>query len=350
MRLLEARGTPYELGLAIGSQAGNLVRDAVDLICRFELPAEQVGAQLRAVERRLAETFPETLEEARGVADGAGIAVDDALALSVCSDLSGKLPAWCSLVAVPSRDGTLVGKNLDTAPEMASLQVVERLEPAGRLAFVHVTTAGAMWTDGGVNAAGLALVNASLAADRADPQGVPDGILARELLARCTTVADAVELADRFSVRTLGENMLVADAGGATAVIEKLPGAQAVRANPAVAACNHVLSRELESGMAAEDPVAENSRRRYALLNRAVEKARVWRRQDLYTLLSEPGSGVYQQGDSGLHTIASLVLAPAERLAWIGPSGTAPAEISVQGEGNGPDAGRREEVQDGIVR
>jgi isopenicillin-N N-acyltransferase-like protein len=350
MRLLEAQGTPYELGVAIGSQAGDLVRNAVDLICRFELPAGQVGAQLRAVERRLAETFPEALEEARGVADGAGIAVDDALALSVCSDLSGKLPAWCSLLAVPGPDGTLVGKNLDTTPEMAALQVVERLEPAGRLAYVHVTTAGAMWTDGGVNAAGLALVNASLAADLADPQGVPDGILARELLARCTTVADAVALAGRFSMRTLGENMLVADAGGRTAVIEKLPGAQAVREGKAVAACNHVLSRELAEGMAAEDPVAENSRRRYALLDRAVEAARTWRRQDVHALLSDPEGGVFQKGDSGLHTIASLVLAPAERLAWIGPSGTAPAEVSVQSEGNGPRAGRKEEVQDGIVR
>ena len=350
MRLIEARGAPYELGLSDRLAGRDLVRDGIELICRFELPAGEVAAQLRAVERRLAETFPETLEEARGIADGAGVAADDALALSVCSDLSGKLPAWCSLLAVPGEDGTLVGKNLDTTPAMAALQVVERLEPAGRLAFVHVTTAGAMWTDGGVNAAGLALVNASLAADEADPLGVPDGILAREVLARCATVSDAVELAAGFSTRTLGENMLVADAEGGVAVIEKLPGGQAVREGQAVAACNHVLSPELAEGMAADDPVGDNSRRRLARLERAVQTARAWQRQDVHALLSDPAGGVFQQGDSGLHTIASLVLAPAKRLAWIGPSGATPAEVSVQSEGSGPGAGPREEVQDGIVR
>ena len=350
MRLLEARGAPYELGRAIGSQAGDLVHDAIDLICRFELPADEVAAHLQAVERRLGATFPDTLEEAHGIADGAGVAAADALALSVCSDLSGKLPSWCSLVAVPGPDGTLVGKNLDTTPAMLALQVVERLEPAGRLAFVHVTTAGAMWTDGGVNAAGLALVNASLAASRADPQGVPDGILARELLARCATVSDAVELAGRFSTRTLGENMLVADADGRIAVIEKLPGGQAVREGQAVAACNHVISRELAESMSVDDPIADNSRRRFEQLDRAVQTARGWKRHDVHALLSDPGGGVFQEGDSGLHTIASLVLAPAERRAWIGPSGTAPTEISVQVEGNGPGAGPREEVEDGIVR
>ena len=82
-------------------EAGDLVRSAVDLICRFDLPEAEVVAHLRGVERRLAETFPETLDEARGIADGAGVGADEALALSVCSDLSGKLPAWCSLVAVP---------------------------------------------------------------------------------------------------------------------------------------------------------------------------------------------------------------------------------------------------------
>jgi isopenicillin-N N-acyltransferase-like protein len=350
MRILEAGGAAYELGRAIGEQADDLVRNAVDLICRFELPQAEVAAHLRGVERRLAETFPETLEEARGVADGAGVGADEVLALSVCSDLSGKLPAWCSLVAVPGAGGTLVGKNLDTTPEMAALQVIERLRPAGKLAFVHVTTAGAMWTDGGVNSAGLALVNASLAAGEADPMGVPDGILARELLARCATVADAVELAGHFSARTLGENMLVADAGGGIAVIEKLPGGQAVREGPTAAACNHVLSSELAEGMAADDPVKDNSRRRFSRLERAIGVARAWRRDDVHALLSDPEGGVFQQGDSGLHTIASLVLVPAERRAWIGPSGAAPAEVSVQGEGNGPGAGRREEVQDGIVR
>jgi hypothetical protein len=350
VQVVEARGTPYEVGRAIGEQARDAVREAVELICRFELPDDEVEAQLGAVERRLAETFPETLEEARGLAAGAAIPERDALALSVCSDLSGKLPAWCSLVAVRGPDGTLVGKNLDTTPAMAPLQVVARLEPAGRLAYVHVTTAGAMWTDGGVNEAGLALANSSLAAQHADPLGVPDGILAREILARCATVRDAVELAARHSMRTLGENLLVADAEGESAVIEKLPGAQAVRSGGAVAACNHVLSRELADAMPADDPIRGNSARRLARLEEATRTARAWDREDLHALLSDPDGGVFQLGDCGLHTIASLVLAPAERRGWIAPAGSPPTELSLASKGTSSTRGSREEDEDGIAR
>ena len=122
-------------------------------------------------------------------------------------------------------------------------------------------------------------------------------------------------------------------------MIEKLPGGQAVREGQAVAACNHVMSRELADGMAADDPVADNSRRRLEQLDRAVQTARAWQRQDVHALLSDPGGGVFQQGDSGLHTIASLVLAPAERRAWIGPSGTASDGDLSSGRGEWPRSG-----------
>lgn len=331
MRLLEAGGSPYEIGYAIGSQAPELVARAVELVCRIELAPNELRRRLRTIERRLDATFPNALAEAEGLAEGAVISRQDALALSVASDLHGKLPGWCSLGAVPGADGLLVGKNLDTHEELAPVQVLERLEPEDGYAFVHVTTAGAMWTDGGLNAAGLALVNSSLAASSADPSGVPDGVLAREALARCADVPAAIELVSAYEVMTLGENIIVADSAGRAALIEKLPGAQNVRSGDSLVACNHPLAEPLAALMSATDPIRGNSERRLARLNTATGLRATWARDDLESMLADHEGGVCQHGDEDLWTIASIVLAPTARRMWLAdgpPCETAYEEIT----------------------
>jgi isopenicillin-N N-acyltransferase-like protein len=327
MRVLDAVGSPAEIGYAIGVAAPELVHEAVARICRFDLPAGELGARLGSLERLLARELPHVLEEADGLAEGAGVARQDALALSVCSDLSGRLPAWCSLVAVEGEEGILVGKNLDTPAEMAPIQVVERMAPDGALRFAHVTTAGAMWTDGGVNEAGLALVNASLAPAATNPEGLPDGILVRELLARCSDVDEAVALATSRRVRTLGENVLVADAGGRTAVVEMLPAGNAVREGEPAAACNHVLSEELRAAMSREDPLRENSERRFERLREVRRTGGRWTLTDLVPLLEDPVKGIRQDGSAGIWTVATFALSPGERRMWVSEQGGEQTEL-----------------------
>jgi NAD(P)-dependent dehydrogenase (short-subunit alcohol dehydrogenase family)/predicted choloylglycine hydrolase len=315
--VLDAAGTPRELGLAVGRQAGPLVRSAVDAIASFELPAEEVERRLAAIEARLQETWPHVLEEIAGLAEGAEVDTRRALALSVASDVDGRLPGWCSLVAVPGEDGLLVGKNLDAHRGSGPRQVVERMRPEGGLAFLHLTTAGALWTEGGVNEAGLALVNASLAASRPDAEGLPDGILARELLTRCEDVPEAIDFAGRFGMRTLGENVLVADADGRTAVLSMLPGGHAVAQGVAAAACNHVLEPDLEELMDARDPIRANSLRRYGHLAGAVRNGDRWTLEQVGALLGDDEAGICQHGDAGLYTEATIVAAPLERRLWV---------------------------------
>jgi isopenicillin-N N-acyltransferase-like protein len=331
MRLLEACGSPREIGYAIGSAVPELVVESVELVCRLDLPEHELSERLAAVERRLAETFPNVLEEADGLAEGSGISLRDALVLSVASDLHGKLPGWCSLGAVASGDGVLVGKNLDTHEGMAPVQVIERLAWDGALQFTHVTAAGAMWTDGGVNEAGLALVNSSLDAPAPDPNGVPDGILAREILARCPDVPSAIELASRHSMMTLGENILVADAGGRAALIEKLPGSQAIRDGDTIVACNHPVAAGLDRLMASPDPIRANSERRLARLEKTAGRDTEWTVKRLGAVLADHVGGVCQHGADGLWTIASIVIAPRSRRMWVAtgpPCSSAHQEIT----------------------
>lgn len=318
MRVVEAAGTAYEIGRSIGKQVPDLVHAAVAVVCRFDVPRPEVDRRFRTIEQRLRTTFPYALEEASGLAAGAGISERDALALSVASDVHGRLPGWCSLIAVRSETGTLVGKNLDTTIEMGDLQLVGDLSPEGRHPYRHVTTAGAMWTDGGVNQAGLALVNSSLAASRAAPDGVPDGILAREVLASCGSVPEAIELLSQYEPLSLGENLLLADRDGQVALVEKLPGGQAVYEAPgAVVACNHVRAKALGNLIDTADPIRENSRTRYAQLTALSRERRTWSLDQVQHVLASHEGGICQHGQANLWTVASLVVSPREQRMWI---------------------------------
>ena len=156
--------------------------------------------------------MPHILEEAEGLAAGANIASDQALALSISIDLCNRLPGYCSALALPSEEGVLLAKNLDSLPEMAPLQVLERIGPDDGLAYLNFTLAGAMWTDGGVNEAGLGLVCASLTPATTNPAGLPDGIVIREVLRLCSTVDEATGFLAGHPPMSLGENIIVADA------------------------------------------------------------------------------------------------------------------------------------------
>jgi hypothetical protein len=316
MRELDAQGTAWEVGYAIGAAAPELVRAAIDVICRFSY-SEETLSRLAAIRERLADTFPQALEEAAGLAAGAGIREQDALALSVSPDLTGELPGWCSLVAVAAETGLLVAKNLDAPAQLGRLQVLQRVSRAGSLRFAHVTTAGAMWTDGGINEAGLALVNASLASVRINGDGVPDGILAREVLAACASVPEAISFATALPVRTLGENLLLADAHGESCLVSLLPRGHAIERATKVAACNHVLDKTLEAEMSANDPLRANSHDRYRQLVRRVSEPRTWVLGDLERILLDPHGGVRQGRGGPIETVASVAIAPKGRRLWV---------------------------------
>jgi len=310
MEVLTATGTAYQIGVQRGEASAELIHRSREVLCPFDADDEPTASLIDGICDALADRLPGALAEARGIADACGLTLRQAVSLSVCADVTGRLPAYCSLLGVKGGDGLLVGKNLDTEESMAPLQVVERLAPEGGAAYVHVTTAGAMWTDGGVNECGLALVNASLASTGTDTEGLPDGMVVREVLARCATVEEAVDMlaAERFL--TFGENVLLADTGGDMAVVEKLPGGQRVRRGDGVAfACNHVLSIELADEMPQDDPIAANSRTRMDALAEIGSGASEWTTESVGAALGL----LTQAGADSLWTVATYVVSPEAR-------------------------------------
>jgi isopenicillin-N N-acyltransferase like protein len=233
------------------------VRAAVRLRLDRAAAAGHLGAPARGfleVQQRLTATLlPEAMREVEGIAEGFGLSEADLFAylhLGTLADLARTADATdgCSAWAVAAGpEGPLVVKNRDFRGEHVGLQrVMLQADPAWR--GRTVLCVGSLGSPGayssGMNSDGFALVDTQVATTDHAP-GVLRYFLMTHLLARCATVAEALDL-----IRTLphagGGTLVMADAGGAIAAVELGASVQAVeRGGSCVARTNHFTSPEL---------------------------------------------------------------------------------------------------------
>ncbi len=163
-RVLHVQGTPYEMGY----QQGSLLRDHIRENARFlfeekakELKVELAGIKLLHPKRAIAgiaaterKFVPDRFyEEMRGLADGAGMSLQDIVTANFIPELF-----HCSgfaLGGAATRDGTLYhGRVLDYGCDwrLQEHAVLVIAEPEGRIPFVNVTYAGFIGSVTGMNA------------------------------------------------------------------------------------------------------------------------------------------------------------------------------------------------------
>jgi isopenicillin-N N-acyltransferase-like protein len=158
--LFEARGTPREVGRQHGEQCRDRLHAFLDYLGNA-LRLARAPLQARALQflPLFERHCPHLLEEVGGLAEGAGVALAEALAVQIRAEL-GPVPAEACTTFVVAAPGTadgqvLIGQNSDMDPEVEPLAYVLRLEPAGRPA-VLMWTFGGMIGYHGLNAAGVA--------------------------------------------------------------------------------------------------------------------------------------------------------------------------------------------------
>jgi isopenicillin-N N-acyltransferase like protein len=189
-----------------------------------------------------------------------------------------------TLVVVPDHDGCSVGaargpggaawvvKNRDNHPDIRRRHIVtHHVDPAwGGHAVVATSSAGGpMAASGGINTRGFCAVTTAIVVDR-PPPGVHRTLLVGEMLARCTTVDEALELIG--GTPQLGGTITMGDASGAVATVELEPDAVLIEragARPWVARTNHGCSRSVGDGQEVASPE-----------HRANSAARLFRMQD----------------------------------------------------------------------
>lgn len=334
MIYLSNSGTAYEIGMQHGManpRAVQLAYEAWGQVAGVEKSKLQAGIGM--VQERLQRFFPETLLEMQGIAAGSGLPYEQILTLNCFDAIIGTTlgAPCCSNIGFADSDvGVLLGKTADwNVPDPQAFTLWQHYRPeAGQgYRFMHYGCAGTLWTEGGLNEAGLAMVLNGLPVSGSFPDSVPWLALTRGVLQYCRDVPAAIEFLDRHDVMCWGFNLTLADAAGDLAFVEVTPALQAIRrpAKDYLIHTNHCLCEETggrqmdETTLAqyGEQGLAENSLARYRNLERLVPEAprTLAGMKALLRDRSIPGA-ISQNGEQGQHTVYAMIIAPQEGKMW----------------------------------
>lgn len=257
MRVVEIKGSGYDMGYAHGKACPNLVRKAIkenyDYIAHLIPPDILIENALHS-QKLLEGDFPEYFEELRGIADGANVLYKDVAALNLlCSGSlkkkKGQIDGCSGFVATgeSTTDGkAILGRNDDWSSGFLESLILTRVEPADGNRFIAVTWAGAACAWTGLNEKGLGVGWAG--AHITDfGFGFSHYSLAKLLLQYCDTVADANSFL-RKVMRGFGSNFYLVDKGDDACVTEVCPSTiNIIRPEEGVVfATNHFASEEME--------------------------------------------------------------------------------------------------------
>lgn len=220
-RVLHLKGSPYEMGYQQGALLKADIRELVRFL--FEVKANELTVEVGGVKllnpRRaiggIAATQkkyvpPRFYEELQGLADGAGMNVQDVIVANFIPEMF-----HCSGFALSgsaTKDGTLYhGRILDYGCDwkLQDHAVLTIAEPVGKIPFVNVTYAGFIGSVTGLNAQGVS-VGEMGGRGLGHWDGVPMAFLVRMALEESTSLDDAVAVF-RDNPRTCEYYYVVAD-------------------------------------------------------------------------------------------------------------------------------------------
>ena len=222
--VVDAAGSPYEVGRAHGVAVGRMIRSEVGARLGDRERDAALG-QAAGLEPFLKAWAPHLLDEVRGIADGAGIDLRAALWLQWGMAAPEARPEECTAFAVGPKftgDGTVyAGQNKDTGPGANERSIVLRARPTGRPEILSFSYAGHL-AQIGISSTGVSLWGMSLYIEA--PGGGANPLLKRMLL-ECDSVPAMCELAGAISGENVGA-FGFSDAAGNLGVLERLPGRQ----------------------------------------------------------------------------------------------------------------------------
>jgi hypothetical protein len=256
-----------------------------------------------------------------GIAEGAGLPVEDVFELNLGFEF-GRAPA-CSVIGLRDETGRVwLAKSDDLAEAELGANAVQHIAPSAGARSVQMQFVGTIWTTSSVSESGFCLGMTGLTGRVQNPGGIPTLFLLHLIAEGCRTVADAEEVCASFEVSQGGMSILVGDASGDLAILEKHAAGQSIRrpesSGQSIWQTNHCCGVDL---IGQDDPASAllgNSRDRMALLE---EREGTLERSfeglaGLYRIHGIP-AGICQHGEAGLHTDSAILMCPEERAMWV---------------------------------
>src|SRR6202023_3022282 len=227
-RVVLLSGTHYQMGLQHGRLLGAEIRELFHVYVEEGLQAEGFRlANLMGAARRFERYVPgELRDEMRGIADGSGVPYDRILLLNTFPDIiQGRSPRLCSAFAVETRQGLMIGRNLDWEDHDIAHRAgaVFIYAPAGAEPLLSVGWPGMVGVVTGMNRAGLVLTLNLAAATDVVGEATPSLLRLRRVLESARTLDAAVAALGR-EPRTMAVNLLVASGCEDRAVVLEQSG------------------------------------------------------------------------------------------------------------------------------
>jgi isopenicillin-N N-acyltransferase-like protein len=333
---IDCAGTAYQIGKQHGESCPDAVRASYSAWAPVKsVDAQQMKSGISIIEKGLNNHFPEILEEMQGIADGADLTLEQVISMNMEFELisaANALPSCSNIGFKKSDQGVLIGKTADWYPDNSKeFTLAQRYIPdtSQGYEFFHFGCAGTLWSEGGLNKSGLAMVLNGLPTWGGAPErSVPTLALSRGVLQWCRDVQDAVDWLQRYDVLNWGFNLTLADATGALCYVEVAPGAQAVHypVEDYVIHTNHCLQkgpleRQLKPAnteMIGYPDLLENSKSRYDTLMKIVPEApRSLESMESILRNRSTEGAISQAGEShGLKTVYAVMVAPQTGTIW----------------------------------
>ena len=340
MDTISARGDAFALGQALGRRGGPAVRDAAFRTDQFQGLKRWLGSdRLAALKAATARAFPRYLREIEGIADGAGLPVDEIFLWNCRGDLRDLDPALddggCTTVLLPGETG-VIGHNEDGAAELAGLCFLCDAEPDEGPGFTAFCYPGMLPGHAfGVNRLGLVqTINNVRPRDLAI--GVPRHVVSRAVL-DCRTLDEAVALLQRTD-RAAGFHHALGQAGDKRLLSVEAPasGCVAVEAHGPLAHANHLIAGAFRGLDQESQP---SSRARQACAEALIAAGALAAGDPLAVLFDRENTALpilrrgHEPGDEG-YTLATAVFEiAAEAVDWTichGPDTSAVASGRIQ--------------------
>jgi isopenicillin-N N-acyltransferase-like protein len=228
-RVLHLKGTPYEMGFQQGALLKDDIKELVHLLfdvkakeLKFELFGLKVQPDARKIIAAIAQSqkkfVPQRFfEELQGVADGAGMSVEDITVANFIPEMF-----HCSGFALSgsaTKDGTLYhGRILDYGCDwkLQEHAVLTVAEPDGKIPFVNVTYAGFIGSVTGMNAKHVSIGEMG-GAGMGHWSGIPMSFLVRMVLEEADDLDEAISIF-RDNPRTCEYYYVIADGKSGKAV------------------------------------------------------------------------------------------------------------------------------------
>ena len=335
MLSIKLSGPYFEMGLQHGLRFKAEIDQIIQAYCPdhwLESPdAIELGNRLMS---SISKDFPELALEMIGISRGAGIAFEKIVLLNLVlatndleSDaISATFKFACSAIGFADSDhGPLAAKNCDERLSFAPYYLFQQVYPENGYAFMGISNVGTLWLEGGMNEKGLVLMQtAGPVAPDQDGYGIPCNIVPRVILSNCDTTEKAISMIEEIYSAGWGMGLIIVDADGQTAVVEKSGSLTSVRRDEAkVCFCtNHFEDPSMQAARPIPHPgLEENSRLRLQTLSQLFYKDSWPATLDsIEAALAYHGDlgFVCQHGDAGLYSNYSCIAVPKEMKILLG--------------------------------